>query len=38
MTTTPSEPAAPSVVIQPDAYQAPMPTESTALSGAIQAR
>ena len=29
MTTTPSEPAAPSVVIQPDAYQAPMPTEST---------
>ena len=29
MSATPSEPAAPSVVIQPDAYQAPMPTEST---------
>jgi hypothetical protein len=29
MTTSPSEPALPSVVIQPAQYQAPMPTEST---------
>ncbi len=29
MTTTPSEPTTPSVVIEPSAYQAPMPTEGT---------
>ena len=29
MTTRPSEPTAPSVVIQPSQYQAPMPTAST---------
>ncbi len=29
MTTTPSEPTTPSVVIQPEAYQAPMPTRGT---------
>ncbi len=29
MTTSPSEPTTPSVVIAPDSYQAPMPTAST---------